>query len=88
VNNEGNAPKPRIKVNNEGNATLKSLFQNPDFSDITFLVGDDRFIAHKAVLVVSCKYFENLFTSGMRESQMKEIRVTDVSSAVFKSILF
>uniref|UniRef100_T1JC60 BTB domain-containing protein n=1 Tax=Strigamia maritima TaxID=126957 RepID=T1JC60_STRMM len=70
-----------------------ALFDNEEFSDVTFLVGPDeekswRFPAHKLILSISSPVFEVMFTSGLLEANKHpEIPVTDVDPTAFENLL-
>jgi len=61
---------------------LKSLF-----SDVIFKVQEKKFFAHKLVLATRCKFFSNLFSSGMAESDQKEIEIKECKSETFEALL-
>ncbi|XP_072050555.1 kelch-like protein 25 isoform X1 [Amphiura filiformis] len=54
---------------------LNQLRQQSAFCDVTIVVGDQRFPAHKAVLSCASDYFEGMFSSGFQESAMREVTV-------------
>ncbi|XP_072020248.1 kelch-like protein 15 [Amphiura filiformis] len=54
---------------------LNQLRHQAAFCDVTIIVGDQRFPAHKAVLSCASEYFQGMFTSGFQESTMSEITV-------------
>lgn len=58
-------------------SNMKKLFQNPDFSDITFVVHGQKLFAHKNILAAQCEYFNVLFApkSPFAESGCSEIEV-------------
>jgi hypothetical protein len=68
---------------------FSSLFNNEFLSDITFLVGKDcqKIYCHKIVLSQRSKYFQNLFSTGLKESFEKEIKKENISYDNFCSIL-
>ena len=57
------------------------------FSDVTFVLGDSKFKAHKCILASRCHFFQNMFSLGMRESQESIITVQDISPQIFKKLL-
>ena len=57
------------------------------FSDVTFIVNETKFKAHKCILASRCKVFANMFSVGMRESQESVITVQDISPQIFKHLL-
>jgi hypothetical protein len=70
-------------------SNMKTLFQNPDFSDITFVVHGQRVFAHKNILAAQCEYFNVLFKpqSPFAESGCSEIEVTEWSHNAFMAVL-
>lgn len=54
---------------------LKLLLNNPEFADVTFLVGGKKIFAHKAILVAQCEHFRALFSSTFREAKESEISI-------------
>ena len=54
---------------------LDQLRQQAFFCDVSIIVGDHRFPAHKAVLSSTSDYFQGMFSSGFQESTMREISV-------------
>lgn len=65
----------------------KNLYEQKPFPDITFKVEQQEIPAHKGVLSAGCRFFENMFTSGMEESSNKVIDVPDIKFDVFEAIL-
>jgi len=66
---------------------IKDLYTTMNFADIVFVVGDERFSAHKVILSTRCEFFANLFKSNIRDSQGTEIVVDDVSPDSFEEML-
>lgn len=70
-----------------------ALFDNEEFSDVTFLVGPDeekawRFPAHKLILSISSPVFQTMFDSSLAEGKKHpEVRVTDVQPLAFENLL-
>ncbi|XP_072020762.1 kelch repeat and BTB domain-containing protein 2-like isoform X1 [Amphiura filiformis] len=54
---------------------LNQLRHQAAFCDVTIIVGDQGFPAHKAVLSCASDYFQGMFSSGFQESTMSEIIV-------------
>jgi hypothetical protein len=65
------------------------LFNNEQFSDCVFLVGEEKkkFFAHSLILIAHSSYFEKMLSSGMRESTTKEIIKPNITSSIFEQIL-
>eukprot|EP00742_Colponemidia_sp_Colp-10_P003006 GILJ01003208.1.p1 GENE.GILJ01003208.1~~GILJ01003208.1.p1 ORF type:complete len:537 (+),score=47.89 GILJ01003208.1:88-1698(+) len=62
---------------------LHAYLNNPDFSDITFLVEGRPLYAHKVILSVLSERLRAMFSSGMKESRCPEIVIPDVRYSVF-----
>ena len=54
---------------------LNQLRQQASFCDVSIIVGDQRFPAHKAVLSSTSDYFQGMFSSGFQESTMSEVTI-------------
>lgn len=68
---------------------LAEYRNNPTFSDVTFLVGEDSrpFYAHKVVVSLLSQKFRAMLSGGMRESTQPEIRVPEVSWEIFSCVM-
>lgn len=62
------------------------LFMNDLYSDVVFLVEDQRLPAHRLVLAARCEYFRAMLYGDMAESKKHEIQL-EVPLEAFKSIL-
>ncbi|KAF4656466.1 Kelch motif [Perkinsus chesapeaki] len=70
-------------------SNLRGLLNNPEFSDVTLVVGDsgERIYAHKAILASQCSHFRAMFTGGMKESREREVKLTGWSYEAFSVML-
>ncbi|BFF99345.1 BTB/POZ domain-containing protein 9-like [Drosophila madeirensis] len=59
------------------------LFMNDLYSDVVFLVEDQRLPAHRLVLAARCKYFRAMLYGDMAESKKHEIQL-EVPLEAFK----
>jgi len=66
---------------------MKDMVNDPQFSDVTFIVDDRQIYAHRSILASRCEHFAAMFRSGMRESHENEIPLPNVSYDVFLLIL-
>ncbi|XP_070579023.1 BTB/POZ domain-containing protein 9-like [Ptychodera flava] len=68
---------------------IGNLFLNQEYSDITFIVENTRFHAHRVILAARCEYFRALLFGGMRESRPEctEIELKDTTSLAFHALL-
>uniref|UniRef100_A0A3B3YZR9 BTB domain-containing protein n=1 Tax=Poecilia mexicana TaxID=48701 RepID=A0A3B3YZR9_9TELE len=83
----GSAPLPAIpEMKASLSAQLDPLFlNNPDMSDVTFLVEGKPFYGHKVLLITSSDKFKSLLaSSGSDGSPSKEIEISDVKYHIFQ----
>lgn len=66
---------------------LQPMVNNPQFSDVTFVVEGRSLHAHKFILFARSEYFRRMFTSGYRESTDSMIHIHDVRYDVFLCVL-
>ncbi|CAN0167678.1 unnamed protein product, partial [Hapterophycus canaliculatus] len=70
---------------------IRSLLNDQDLSDVTFVVEGSPVYAHKArkgaLLAARCPHFRAMFTSGMRESHEQEVVIPHVRLPIFKILL-
>ena len=67
---------------------IGDLALKDDYSDVTFLVEDKRFPAHRVILASRCSYFRALLYGGMKEAEMNiEIAIGDTSADAFEILL-
>ena len=64
-----------------------SHINQPQFSDVTFIVEGRKFYAHKLVLSLISDHFRSMFKSGMVEAKNDEIVIDDVTYPIFSSIM-
>ena len=60
---------------------LAPMVDNPQFSDVTFVVEGRSVHAHKFILFARSEYFRRMFTSGYREASESTITIPDVREA-------
>ncbi|XP_061826859.2 kelch-like protein 9 [Nerophis lumbriciformis] len=88
-------PRPLCKVfssSEHGSAVLKGLdvFRGHDIlCDVVLVPGDsqERFPVHRVIMASSSDYFKAMFTGGMREQEMREIKLHGVTELGLKNIL-
>ncbi|KAL6727445.1 hypothetical protein Aduo_009319 [Ancylostoma duodenale] len=54
---------------------LQELRADGKFCDVELLVGDQSIKSHRLVLLSSIPYFRTMFTTDMKESKQKQIRM-------------
>lgn len=47
---------------------MLNMLENGTFADVTFVLGESKFKAHKCILASRCSFFSSMFSVGMRES--------------------
>jgi len=67
--------------------SFKSLMISSDFSDIAFLLEDNKVVHAHKVIVARSPYLCSMISNGMKESHQELILLKDISSDVFLSIL-
>ncbi|XP_077583492.1 kelch-like protein 9 [Stigmatopora nigra] len=88
-------PRPLSKVFSSiehGSAVLQGLniFRSSDvLCDVVLLPGDSQetFPVHRVIMASSSDYFKAMFTGGMRETDMREIKLHGVTKLGLKNIL-
>lgn len=66
---------------------IESSFDNPEFSDVAFIVEGKPIYVNKFILSVRCEKFRIQFNSGMSDSTSKEIIVKDVKYDHYRTFL-
>ena len=67
---------------------LAALLHSSEFTDVTFIVEDKKFPAHRIFLASRCEYFRALLFGGMRESKPEaEIVLKETSAQAFGTLL-
>jgi len=66
---------------------MSQLYLSSMYSDVVFVIQEKKIFAHKLVLGTRCQYFSNMFSSGMLESNQKEIEIPDCKAATFEALL-
>ncbi|VDO88030.1 unnamed protein product [Heligmosomoides polygyrus] len=66
---------------------MDALFSNPDFSDVTFVVKEERFHVHKIILATRSEYFRTMLYGGLKESTQAEIFLKETDPIAFRTLL-
>lgn len=67
---------------------LGALLHSSEFTDVTFVVEDKKFPAHRVFLASRCEYFRALLFGGMREAKPQaEIVLKETSAPAFGTLL-
>ena len=54
---------------------MLNLLETGEFSDVIFIINEQRIKGHKCILASRSSFFKNMFTVGMRESEESIISV-------------
>ena len=66
---------------------LHAVVDDPDFSDVRFIVEKRVVHAHRIVLSARCEHFQAMFKSGMRESTATEIEIPNITHTAFIALM-
>ncbi|XP_050981823.1 BTB/POZ domain-containing protein 9 [Labeo rohita] len=67
---------------------LGALVPGEEYSDVTFVVEEKRFPAHRVILAARCQYFRALLYGGLRESRdQAEVRLEETRAEAFSMLL-
>jgi len=81
-------PSRTVDEDEEFHASFEDLFDSGKNSDLTFVIGDQTVVAHKAILAARVPYFDKMISSGMKETQSGQVKVDElIDVAAFKAVL-
>lgn len=63
------------------------LLLNEQFNDVTFVIGREKFAAHRQILSTQSSVFKSMFEHDMLEKTSGVVKITDVESNTFKLLL-
>ncbi|KAL7302106.1 hypothetical protein TKK_0005334 [Trichogramma kaykai] len=66
---------------------FENLFNNSDLSDVQFVVGDETFFAHKAILANGSTVFTAMFKNDLKESKENVVEINDMSAEGMHNLL-
>ncbi len=66
---------------------FRSLLNNQELSDVTFIVEGKKFYAHRCILMARCEPLERMVNGPMREGFEVSITIEDTSYQCFYSLL-
>ena len=66
---------------------LRSLYEENRHCDVEICVEDEAFSCHKVVLSAASKYFDSMFSSGMKESTADTVRLYEIKGKTFAEVL-
>lgn len=66
---------------------LQGMFENQEFSDVTFSVQGREFRAHKVILAARSPVFKAMFGHEMVENQNNRVEITDIGYDVLREVM-
>ncbi|XP_060076062.1 kelch-like protein 24 [Ylistrum balloti] len=66
---------------------LRECYDTNRYTDVIVQVGDQSFHCHRIVLSAISKFFDAMYSSGMRESREDRVSLKDITPSVFKLII-
>lgn len=66
---------------------IETLFRNEEFSDVTLSVKNEKYPAHKSILVARSSVFKAMLSHDMKEKQSNCIELQDIEVPVFEAML-
>lgn len=66
---------------------MRSLLNDPEFSDVQLVVDGTPIHAHKAILAAQSEHFRAMFSGGMRETYASEVQIHGWSRDAFMAML-
>lgn len=76
-----------MRVSGSYASQLRSLVNDDEFSDVTFILENQHVYAHRAILAARCELFAAMLRSGMRESVEGVIPIPNIRRSVFLLLL-
>ncbi|XP_065334815.1 RCC1 and BTB domain-containing protein 1-like [Cloeon dipterum] len=76
-----------LKMKDTLDECLKRAFNNPDISDFTFIVEENKIHVHKCILMLRCAVFKTMFQGDWKESKASEQKIEGHSFAAFNAFL-
>ena len=76
-----------VPVSNTFRQQMRSIVNEDEFADVTFLIEGESVYAHRAILAQRCDFFASMFRSGMRESTERTITIPNVRKHIFVLLL-
>jgi leucine-zipper-like transcriptional regulator 1 len=67
---------------------MVNLVNNPTFSDIKFILENERVIYAHRVLLIRIPYFSGMLLSNMKESKESQIKIDNISYYIFLQLIY
>nr|XP_039271555.1 kelch-like protein 28 isoform X3 [Styela clava] len=79
--------KNQIEHNGALSQSLDSFRKRGIMCDVTIIIGEEEFPAHRLVLSAASEYFEKMFNVEMKENVTGRVEMQEISVPIFKSCL-
>ncbi|KAG5677275.1 hypothetical protein PVAND_007045 [Polypedilum vanderplanki] len=76
-----------INLTDKLSEDFSKLYLSANYSDVTFIVEDEKIFGHKVILAARSDYFRAMFYSGLSESTKAEIQLKEIKKDSFKILL-
>ncbi|KAL0483379.1 hypothetical protein AKO1_014682 [Acrasis kona] len=86
IEGQQNKQGPSNKMFTLGHS-LRNFFNNQLLSDVTFMIEQNKFYAHKLILAARSPYFFNLILVNCKNTNTLEVEIQDASADIFYNIL-
>ncbi|XP_077979297.1 kelch-like protein 24 [Glandiceps talaboti] len=66
---------------------LNKLRKKQEFTDVVFLVENQKLACHRIVVIPLSSYFQAMFTNNMKESQLHQIEINTIAAETMKTVI-
>lgn len=66
---------------------LRRVFEVSDYSDVHFIVQNEKILAHRSILACRSTYFQNFFTNKSKDITQIDFTELNMSPFIFKSLM-
>lgn len=81
----------KTPIDNPATVDNSELFKSKMLADVVFVLRQDasriEILAHKVILALNCKYFEKVFSEGLKDKYKPEILISNMPQEAFNSFL-
>src|SRR5690349_2900281 len=75
--------RPTVNKASTLGQSLRTFFNNQLLSDVTFMIEQKKFYAHKLILAARSPYFYNLILVNCKNTNTLEVEIQDASAEIF-----
>ena len=80
-------PAPAVQLPGSLSRDLRGMLNNPQRSDVEFIVEGRRIYAHRCIIIARCEPLNKMLDGPMREAHMKEIEMPGLQYHVMLAVL-